>query len=144
MKSKPETDQDVLDALAALLEHEDPDDSLEDVYEDLRAAGLDPEAVGSRIADVAADAYRQSPYNWRQRARSERAEALRQLGSRTATSRRRAELLARINAIVERSQMAQTRVQAHFRNFESASDQDLADLLAELEFLADQDEDGSR
>lgn len=142
MKTKPETDQDVLDAVAALLEHDDPEESIEAVDEDLHALGLDPSTVGTRMAAVASEAYRQSPYNWRQRARAERTAALGRIVSPAGTASSRTELLARINSIIEQSTEARTRVQAHFRNFETATEQDLADLLAELEFLVDQEEDG--
>ena len=139
MKRKPETDQDLIDALADLLESAEEDESLELVDEELRAAGLDPEAVGQRMAEVAQGAYRASPANWRQRAQAERAAAERQLRQRATRQEQqdRDEIVERINSIVARSPGPQDapQIQAHFRNFEHATDEDLANLLADLEFL---------
>ncbi len=132
---KPETEQDLIDALAALLEHDDPDETIEEVDEELRAAGLTPEVVGDRLAAVAKRAFRQSPLNWRQRGTTERAEADRLFRQRLAAKRElsRDEILHEIQAIASRS--PEVRAQAHFRNFERVTDEDLASLLAELQLL---------
>jgi len=142
MKRKPETDQDLINSIAQLLEQEDPDESPEVVDDGLRAAGLDPEEVGAKIAAIAEDAYRRSPLNWRQRAREQRFEAERRLAQRSIATqpRRRDDIVREINAIVSRSPRLQgaPTVQAHFRNFETATDEDLAELLVELEFLEEE------
>lgn len=135
MKPKPETERDLVDALAEAFEHAEADLSIEEVDEELRAGGLNPEAVGARLAAVAEQAYRQSPYNWRQRAAAERAEADRRLREKLAAKRllSREETLREIQAITSRS--SELRAQAHFRNFEHATDEDLAGLLADLQLL---------
>jgi hypothetical protein len=142
VKRKPETDQDLIDVLADLLEHDEADESIEEIDEELRVAGLDPQEVGARIAAIAEEAYRRSPLNWRQRAHAERIEAEGRLRehSRSRPREPRHELVRQIDAIVARSpgMLDVPRVQAHFRNFDSATDEDLADLLAELEFLEEE------
>jgi hypothetical protein len=139
VKRKPETDQDLIDVLADLFEHDEANESIEEVDEELRAVGLDPEEVGAKIAAIAEEAYRRSPLNWRQRARAERIEAEGRLRerSRPGPPGPRDEVVRQINVIVARSPgvLDVPRVQAHFRNFDSATDEDLVDLLAELEFL---------
>jgi hypothetical protein len=139
MKRKPETDQDLINSIAQLLEQEDPDESPELVDDELRAAGFDPEEIGAKIARIAEEAHRRSPLNWRQRARAERTEAERRLARRSDITRLRSrdEIVREINAVVARSPRLQgaPTVQAHFRNFETATNEDLADLLVELEFL---------
>ena len=142
MKPKPETEQDLIDLLAQLLDIDDPDESAEQVDEELRAAGLDPDEIGAKMAASAEDAYRSSPLNWRQRAREQRAEAKARLGRRAGIGqfRSRGDIVRDINALVAQSPFLRDapRVQAHFRNFDTATDEDLADLLAELEFLAEE------
>jgi len=140
-KAKPETDQDLVDALATLLESEEDGEQAEFVDEELRAAGYDPAALGARVARVADEAYARSPYNWRQRAAAERAQAEARLRDRATERERRSrsEILEQINVIIARAPDLgeSTRVQAHFRNLDQATDDDLDDLLTELEFLED-------
>lgn len=139
MKTKPETDQDLINSIAELLGHDDPDESPEMVDDELRAVGLDPEVIGAKIAAIAEEADRRSPLNWRQRAGEQRAAAERRLARRSviADTRSRDDIVREINAVVARSPRLQgaPTAQAHFRNFETATDEDLADLLVELEFL---------
>ncbi len=140
-KPKPETDQDLIDALATLLENEEDADQMDAVDEELRSAGYDPAAIGAQMARVAGEAYASSPYNWRRRAAAERAEAEQRLRERSLQRERRgrSEVLDQINAIISRAPDLgeSSRVQAHFRNLDEATDEDLEDLLTELEFLED-------
>ena len=142
MKRKPETEQDLIDALAELFEQGELGESIDEVDEELRAAGLDPAEVGSKLAKVADEAYRASPAYWRQRAEGERkaAQERLKLRSKTRTGVDRDELIRQIGEIVSRSPKLgeALRVQAHFRNFDVATDEDLADLLDELQFLESQ------
>lgn len=139
MKRKPETEQEIVDALADLLEHDDQEEPIEEVDADLRAAGLDPAQVGARMAAAAEVAYRDAPENWRTRARAERAKAERRLRQRAATrpSRSREEIIEGFSALAARSPDLRARIQAHFRNFETTSDEELADLLDDLLSLAE-------
>lgn len=142
MKSKPETERDLISALAEAFKHAEADLSIGEVDEELRAAGLNPEELGARLAAVAEQAYRQSPYNWRQRASAERAEAERLLRQKLVAKRElsREAMLREIQAISSRS--PEVRAQAHFRNFERATDEDLAGLLAELQLLEERASEG--
>lgn len=147
MKPKPETEQELIDLLAQLLDSDDPGEPAEQVDEELRASGLDPDEIGAKMATIAEEAYWTSPVNWRQRARDQRADAearlTRQAGLRQL--RTRDELVRDISAVIARSPLLRgaPRVQAHFRNFEAATEEDLADLLSELEFLeAESSQDG--
>ena len=142
-KAKPETDQDLIGAIAALLESEQDAEPIEDVDEELRAAGYDPGEIGARMARFAEEAYLRSPHNWRQRAARERADAEVRLRQRSSQRERRSrsETLEQISRIIAQSPElgGSPRVQAHFRSLGQATDEDLDDLLAELEFLSEDD-----
>ena len=77
-KKPPETYREFLDRLADLFD-EVPPESLEEAEQELRDAGLDPEAVGQRMSELAAQTLARSPLNWRVSAAEERRHALGQL-----------------------------------------------------------------
>jgi hypothetical protein len=134
MTPKLETEQDLIDAIAEAFEHAEADLSLEEIDDELRAAGLDPGEIGARLAAIAKEAYRQSPHNWRQRSASERADAHRLLNEKLVRRQlSRDETIRAIETIATRS--PDLRAQAHFRNFEHSTDEDLSALLSELQML---------
>lgn len=142
MNRKPETDQDLIDALVESFQHDEGEWTSDEVDQELRAAGLDPEAVGANVASLAEGARRSSAQQWKQRAHEERLTALDQLAERSAkrVPMNRAETMLAIRELTTRSPELQA--QAHFRNFEHASDEDLLDLLDDLRFLAESGTDG--
>jgi len=142
-KKPPETYREFLDRLADLFD-EVPPESLEEAEQELRDAGLDPEAIGQRMSELAARTLARSPLNWRVSAPEERHRALGQFTHFKATiPETRAEIEVAIRQILEQMpHLAQSpAVTTHFRNFEEAGDEDLRSLLLELEFLRTHDED---
>lgn len=107
------------------------------VSAELVRAGIDVESLQRRIqarCDAALDA---SPHDWRQRAKGER--------ERELARRARLSVFEGLDAATLRGRIAARLAsaagpaQVHHRNLDEASVSDLADLLADLEFLADED-----
>jgi len=138
MRKTPDTSSEFVALISKAFEASPPE-GLEDSVEELRAAGLDPAAVGREIAEFAKAAYAVSPLNWRVSAARERTAALERLGGRHVVPRPRAELETQINAILAQGGKAAAEVRAYFhKNQGRASDEDLASLLSQLEFLAEE------
>jgi hypothetical protein len=142
MNRKPETDQDLIDALVKFFQHDESEWTSEEIDQELQAAGLDPATVGANLASLAEQAYRSSPLHWKRRARGERLAALERLAEHSAKRipKSRAETMLAIRELTSRSPELQAH--AHFRNFEHASDEDLIDLLDNLRFLAESGPEG--
>jgi hypothetical protein len=143
-KRKPvQTSEELIRAFADLFDEIEPETPAE-IDAMLREAGYDPDEIGAQMKAVAEQALANSPLNWRNRAPQEMAEEQARFDKAESTSpRNRTDMIKAIQQLLAgRSEQAL----AHFRNLESASDDDLASMLAELEFLAsqehrDQDED---
>ncbi len=133
------TDEELARALDELFDEIPPPKTPEEVDAVLREAGFDPHEVATRMEALAERALANSPLNWRNRDQ-EMEEARTQLGRPSSIPRRtRSEILTAIQQILTQLGGEQRElVTAHFRNLEQATDEDLASLLAELEFLADQ------
>ena len=138
-KRKPlETEEELEEALDKLFDEIPPPETPEEVDETLREAGYDPEAIAAQMKAFAEQALANSPLNWRNRApqeieagRSRLAEFL------SNTPKNRDDLVQAI-----RQQLSQLGGQAAYahRNLEleTASDEDLAGWLADLQYLASQ------
>jgi len=138
MRKVPETSSELVALITKAFEASPPE-GLEDAEEELRAAGLDPDAVGTEIAAFAKAAYAASPLNWRVSAAQQRKAALERLGGRHVVRRPRVELEAQINAILAQGGRAAAQARAYFHKNEGrASDEDLASLLSQLEFLEEE------
>ena len=141
MKRKaPETSADLLDFLAEAFDAVPPE-GVAEAEDQLRSAGLDPEAVGEHLAGVAKDALAKSPFHWRTRAAGERRAALDSLQAVRRRYRTRAEMETRLAAILTSESQEQARAAFH-KVQGKASDDDLASLLAQLEFLGSSDDEG--
>jgi hypothetical protein len=134
----PATEEELLDCLVELfseaeLESQETTDSF------LQEAGLNPDEVGARAREVAEAALSRSPLNWRNSALG-KLESERLHRSQTPPSRPkgRPELMSAIQTFARRSDTANERVTALWRNLEKATDEDLVSLLADLEYLEQQ------
>lgn len=109
----------------------DEDREKEEIAKELRAEGLDPEAVLARFHRILSE---YAP-TWKERAEKERQAALAALESlREKPKRTREELVSAIRRAVEflEGQGAGIVVGAYHRKFEQATDADLESLLADL------------
>lgn len=130
-----QTSQDLVLAFADLFDELEPE-TPEEVASVLRDTGHDPDDVGARMKAVAEQALAKSPFNWRSRAQRElQAERERLAGFAMPALRSRVEIIAAIKRLV--AQFGGQMAYAH-RNLESETDEDLASLLADLEYLASQ------
>jgi len=141
MKRKPPgTDAELIERVGELFDAVPPEGQAE-AEEVLREAGLDPDAVGDRLAQFAKATLASSPLNWRQRAKAERENALAQFDKdRTEQPRAASDLKVQITSILARQPQlgALPTVRVHLHKFEHASSKDLESLLAELQFLEQQ------
>lgn len=130
-KKGPATNRELWNVLINAFAEVEPA-SMEEVSSELREFGVDPEAVAKRFADRAAATLAKSPHDWRQSARAEREAAL--------LKRRRVEALEGLEVSVLRQMVLERMVaspetQLHHRNLDEATASDLAELLADLEYL---------
>ena len=134
----PATDLDLLDVLDRV------DDSVpiekDEVGQVLAEAGIDARAELVRALALLERAEARERADRFARADAGRRDALRKL-SGTVTSRSRSENLARLRQL-QATVPAGSQMQANFKNFESASDDDLDRIVAEFEhLLADKDDE---
>lgn len=139
-KKSIENSEDLVNALEELFDHvlmETPEET--DVI--LKEAGYDPDLVGKKMENIARKAMTDSPLNWRTRARQEiEKERSRLTGVRPSPRLSRAEMIAAIEKL--RLNLGGKKLAgAFYRNFEQATDDDLASTLEELELLASQNDD---
>jgi len=132
-KRKPiETTEDLIRTLVELFDEMDPE-TPEEVDASLREAGYDPDESGTRMKAAAERALANSPVDWRNRAPKEvEAERSRLAEFTTSVDRSRDEILEAIQQKL--AQLGGQVAHAH-RNLESASDEDLAEWLSELDYL---------
>ena len=117
-----------LDNLESFLGDEDP--TGQDLSEELRAYGDDPEQLGNELRALLS---KHAP-NWKERAERERLNALRAFPDTGATRTRREieeAIIGVIQAMQERG--AQISPGAYHQKFQQATDADLASLLRDLE-----------
>ncbi|MCZ7570771.1 MAG: hypothetical protein M5U01_19600 [Ardenticatenaceae bacterium] len=143
-EQKPiKTDKELVEAFDALFAEIPPPETPEEIDAILREASFDPDEVGARMQAAAERAWASSPLNWRNQ-NQKLTEAREHLESKSSTDRRsRAKILEDIEQTLAflasvLTGNAQERLAAHHRNLEQATDDDLASLLDELQFLKDQ------
>ena len=130
-----ETSEDLVRAFASLFDELEPE-TPEEIDTVLREAGFDPDELGARMKAAAERALNDSPLNWRSRAQRELEDERARIASTTPDLlRSRKDIIDAIKQLV--GQLGNQVAYAH-RNLESASDEDLASLLADLEYLASQ------
>lgn len=131
------TDKELFDAMNQLFSEVEPG-TPEEIDEVIKAIGYDPESFAARMKAVARRSASESPLNWRNKARTELELERKRLESRTATRRGVGEeLRTRIQDLLTQlgSKPNVAMAFAHHRNLDTASDEDLASLLEELEHL---------
>lgn len=129
----PRTYEDLLQALADLFEETELEESEEEVDAALRELGYDPDELVARMEAAIQHAIERSPLNWRNRTQAlkeERAHIASFTSPRPAT---REDIRNRIMELL--STLGHTKTQLAYRNLDKASDDGLASLLAELEYL---------
>ena len=137
----PQTDQDLIQVFADLFDAVEPE-TPEEIDAVLVEGGYDPNEVGSRMQAFAEQALAKSPLNWRNQADTK----LQAVGAKLENFRApvaipptREQIIDAIKELTGRLRGRARLAQAYFRNFESASDEDLASLLSELQFLTSED-----
>ena len=135
---KPETDQEFFDLFSRLMEESLPE-GIDEADEELRAAGMNPDAVGAEVAAHAAAVLKRLTEDDRKRAAAEREQFRRELEAvRSEREWTEDELKAEIAALAAQAGSSQgaPAVAAHFHKFEGrATKGDLESLLLELLFL---------
>lgn len=142
-KRRPiETSEDLVRTLADLFDEVELE-SPEEIDTMLRDAGYDPEEIGARMKTAAEQALEDSPFNWRNRAQKELEEERSRLEGFLSDSaeKSREEIIRAIDHLKTLLGGQAQQVHAFHRNLESESDEDLAKLLSELEYLASQQND---
>ncbi len=136
-----QTEQNLVRAFAELFEQVEPT-TPEEIDETLRSAGYDPEETERQFAALARQALEQSSLNWRNRAKALETEQarLRQRDLNAITGDSRETLIGKIKQLLMSSGPQLHLASVHFRNFDEASDEDLASFLAELEYLVSEEE----
>lgn len=127
-----ETSAELVRAFADLFDEVTPE-TAEEIDAELRAAEYNPEEIGASMQIAVQRALAQSPLNWRNRAQRElEAERSRIDEFARPRLRSRAETIAAIRQVL--AQSGGHMAYAH-RNLELETDEDLATLLEEIEYL---------
>jgi hypothetical protein len=131
----PATEEELVHAYADLFNEVEPE-TPEEIDAVLREGGHDPDSIAARMKSTAERALARSPLNWRNRAQQELEAEKRKLDSVTPIMRRhRGEMITAIQQLLSRLHAHQLAPAHAYRNFDQATDDDLASLLAELEYL---------
>ena len=131
----PATEEELVHAFADLFDEVGPDTPGE-IDAILREGGHDPDTIAARMKSIAERALARSPLNWRNRAQQELEAEKRKLDSATPIVwRGRGEMITAIQQLLSRLHAHQLAPAHAYRNFDQATDEDLASLLAELEYL---------
>lgn len=138
MTNKPSTDKEIVAAFDTLFNEISIPTEEDEIDQELREAGYDPDAIAQQMAALAAAALADSPYNWRRRAQDaiQVEKAAREAFSITPPRERPALISAIRNLVTSTGGNAM----AAYRNLEEVSDEDLQTLLADLKFLAEKQE----
>jgi hypothetical protein len=131
----PATEEELVHTFADLFDEVEPD-TPEEVDAVLQEGGHDPDTIAARMKSIAERALARSPLNWRNRAQREVEAERSKLDKVTPIVRRgRGEMITAIQQLLSRLQAHQLAPAHAYRNFDQATDDDLASLLAELEYL---------
>ncbi len=134
-RQPPVTEEELVHAFADLFDEVEPE-TPEEIDAVLRDGGHDPDTIAARMKSIAERALARSPLNWRNRAQQELEAERSKLDRVTPIPRRgRGEIIAAIQQLLSRLQARQLAPAHAYRNFDQATDEDLASLLAELEYL---------
>ena len=134
-RQPPATEEELVHAFADLFNEVEPD-TPEEIDAVLREGGHDPDTIAARMKSIAERALARSPLNWRNRAQQELEAEKSKLDNVTPIVRRgRGEMITAIQQLLSRLHAHQLAPAHAYRNFDQATDDDLASLLAELEYL---------
>lgn len=134
-RQPPATEEELVHAFADLFNEVEPE-TPEEIDAVLREGGHDPDTIAARMKSIAERALARSPLNWRNRAQREVEAERSKLDKVTPIVRRgRGEMITDIQQLLSRLQAHQLAPAHAYRNFDQATDEDLASLLAELEYL---------
>ena len=133
----PASDEQLLHALDRLDDSVPMEDA--EVGQVLAGAGIDPRTELARALVLVENAQAQERSERYARAASERGDALRRL-SAGVTPRPRAQSLARLRQL-QATAPAGSELHANFKNFETASEEDLDRIVAEFEHLLGEKDD---
>lgn len=129
------TDKGLLDAVNQLFSEVEPE-TPEEIDEIIKAVGYEPNSFATRMESVAKRSAAESPLNWRNKARTELELERKRLEAYTASRKAIGnDLRARIQDLLSQFGGRSNMAFAHHRNLDTASDEDLASLLEELEHL---------
>ena len=132
------TYEELTRVLADLFDEVGPD-TPEEVDAVLVEAGYDPDEVGRQMQAIAEQAMANSPVNWRNRAQQElAAERARYERTASTPSGSREDMISGIRHLISQMGQRPSQVFAYHRNLEDMSDEDLASLLSDLEYLSSQ------
>lgn len=134
-RKAPATNKEFLEALTELFEQMEPD-TPDEVDAFLRETGYEPEQIAAKIKAATERGLSESPLNWRNKTQELEADKKRLSNFADIAKRSRHELMDAINAALSNLAVKNPELAAvHHRNFESATDEDLESLLADLYFL---------
>lgn len=131
------TEDEVIKALDELFEEIEFEDS--ELDELLVELGYDPNLLVSTIESIVQNELAKSPLNWRNQHNRLEEERHRLESKHSNSFLGRQEIISAIQNLLGRLNVNQQQAFAHYRNLEHASDDDLASLYSELQFLAEND-----
>jgi hypothetical protein len=140
-KRKPiKTEEELVEAFDQLFDEIPSPQTREEIDEYIYEAGIDPEEFGAEVANIAADALKESPLNWRNRGQEEIARARANLEKiEKVEGRDRSNLLSIIDKFMEKIRSTNPKLAPiHYRSRDELSDEDLVSLVQELTFIAEQ------
>lgn len=132
-KNKRLTPPEFLDTLRRFLTSTEAE-SIEELDEELKAEGIDPDAVRARVVAMVAAHADERRLSWRERAAAKRRAIVETLAAlRQAVPQGREALLARVRALTE--SLGPQLVETYCHRFEEARDEDLPGLVEDLEHV---------
>lgn len=134
-----ETEEQLLEALEEFLINVTEDESSEKIDDELKILGYDPVKLEQKGDEIAAQYFASSPLNWRNTAaqaiKVARSE-LNKIKSNEYEKLDRKSIISEIQKILDTLGRTDSKlIPAHFRNFETASPNDLINILNQLQYL---------
>ena len=135
------SEEELAEAFDQLFSEIPPPQTEEEINEYIIEAGYDPDEFGEQIKNIASEALKNSPLNWRnQIAQSEIEEARSQLEKiNELANKDRKDIFSIIEKVMAQIKEANPQLApVHYRNRSELSEEDLVSLLQELLFIANQ------
>jgi len=140
-KQKPiRSEEELVDAFDQLFDEIPFPRTPEEIDEYIREAGIIPNNFGEGIVEIITKALEESPLNWRNRALKEIDGARERLEEIDSFKRMdRSDILSMIDNLIEKIKIKNPALApVHYRNRTDLSKEDLASLLREILFIAEQ------